>query len=104
MEKPIALITGASRGIGRAIAIRFAREGYGVVINYRANRAAAEAVRGLIEAEGGTAFVRGFDVAKQPEVDTAVQEVTGTVGPIQVLVNNAGIIRDHLLMQMPDAA
>jgi len=104
MEKPIALITGASRGIGRAIAIRFAREGYGVVVNYRANRAAAEAVRGLIEAEGGTAFVRGFDVAKQPEVDSAVQEVTGTVGPIQVLVNNAGIIRDHLLMQMPDAA
>jgi 3-oxoacyl-[acyl-carrier protein] reductase len=72
MDKPIALITGASRGIGRAIAIGFARDGYNVVINYRTNRAAAESVRDLIESEGGTVVVRGFDVAKRLDVEGAV--------------------------------
>ena len=104
MDQPIVLITGASRGIGRAIAIQFARDGYGVVINYRRNRQAAETVCDLIKQEGGTAVIRGFDVAKQPEVEAVVQEVIRSEGPIQVLVNNAGIIRDHLLMRMPDEA
>jgi 3-oxoacyl-[acyl-carrier protein] reductase len=104
MDKPIALITGASRGIGRAIAIQLSRDGYDVVINYRSNLEAAEAVRDLIEHAGGRGVVKGFDVAKQPEVEAAVQEITREIGPIHALVNNAGIVRDHLLMRMPDEA
>jgi len=104
MDRPIALITGSSRGIGRAVAIRLARDGYKVVINYHTRWDAAEAVRDLVLREGGQALIRRFDVAKQDEVEEAVKELTRTEGPIQVLVNNAGIIRDHLLMRMPDEA
>jgi len=104
MEKPIALITGASRGIGRAVAIQLARDGFGVVINYHTNQSAAEAVRDLIVSEAGQARIRQFDVARQQEVEEAVKEVTRTEGPIQVLVNNAATIQDHLLMRMPDEA
>jgi 3-oxoacyl-[acyl-carrier protein] reductase len=104
MDQSIALITGASRGIGRAIAIQLAADGFRVVINYRSNQGAAEALRNLIEREGGVAVVRGFDVACQQEVEDAVRELTRGVGPIQILVNNAGIIEDHLLMRMPDKA
>jgi 3-oxoacyl-[acyl-carrier protein] reductase len=102
MDTPIALITGASRGIGRAIALQLASDGYTVLVNYHENGEAAVAVRELIVSKGGAAVVRQFDVANQPEVEEAVKELTHTVGPIQVLVNNAGIIRDHLLMRMPD--
>ena len=104
MDKPVALITGASRGIGRAVAIQLARDGYQVVINYHTRQAAAEAVLDLIRREGHEAVARGFDVSKQPEVEEAVREVTGTVGPIHVLVNNAAIGYFHMLMQMPDEA
>jgi 3-oxoacyl-[acyl-carrier protein] reductase len=104
MEKPVALITGASRGIGRAVAIQLARTGYRVVINYHSNHEAAEAVRGLVRSEGGEVCVRGFDVAKQQAVEEVVKDLTRALGPIQVLVNNAGIIRDYLLMRMPDEA
>lgn len=102
MDKPIALITGASRGIGRAVAIQLARDGFGVVINYHTQQEAAEAVRKLIMGEGGQAVIRQFDVANQREVEEAIKELTQTEGPIQVLVNNAGIIRDQLLMRMPN--
>jgi 3-oxoacyl-[acyl-carrier protein] reductase len=104
MDKPIALITGASRGIGRTVAVQLARDGYGVVVNYHVNREAAEAVRYLILDEGGQAVVRGFNVALQQEVEEAIKELTKGEGPIQVLVNNAAVIQDHLLMQMPDEA
>jgi len=102
MDQPIALITGASRGIGRAIAIQLAKDGYGVVINYHTNREAAEAVRDLIVGEGGSTAIRQFDVAKQQEVEEAVKELTRTVGLIQVLINNAWTGQVHLLMKMPD--
>jgi 3-oxoacyl-[acyl-carrier protein] reductase len=64
MDKPVALTTGASRGIGRAVAIQLARDGYGVVINYHTTRQAAEEVRDLIQHEGGQAVVRAFTVSK----------------------------------------
>jgi 3-oxoacyl-[acyl-carrier protein] reductase len=104
MDKPVALITGASRGIGRAVAIQLAHDGYRVVINYHTRQQAAEAVRDQINRDGGESVVRGFDVSKQPEVEEAVEEVTRTVGLIQVLVNNAAIGYFHLLMRMPDEA
>lgn len=104
MDRPIALVTGASRGIGRAVAIQLARDGLAVVINYHTNQEAAETVRDLIRGEGGQAIVKRFDIVKQQEVEEAVKELTKTEGPIQVLVNNAGSIRDYLLMRMPDEA
>jgi 3-oxoacyl-[acyl-carrier protein] reductase len=100
MDQKFALITGASRGIGRATAIQLARDGFGVVINYHTNQKAAEALQDLIVGQGGQAVMRRFDVAIQSEVEDAVKELTKTVGPIQVLVNNAGINRDSLLMRM----
>jgi len=102
MDRPPALITGSSRGIGRAVAIRLARDGFGVVINYHSNQEAAESVRDLILREGGQAWVRGFDVSKPEEVEEAVKELTKTLGPIQVLVNNAGIARVRRLTTIPD--
>jgi 3-oxoacyl-[acyl-carrier protein] reductase len=104
VDRPVALITGASRGIGRAVAIQLARDGFGIVINYHTDQAAATSTEKLIIGEGGQAVIRQFDIAKQHEVVEAVKEVTRVEGPIQVLVNNAAIVRDHLLMRMPDDA
>jgi 3-oxoacyl-[acyl-carrier protein] reductase len=104
MDEPIALVTGASRGIGRAIAIQLARDGYAVVINYHRDHAAAQAVHDLIVEAGGKAHVCRFDVAHQREVEEAIKALVKGVGPIRVLVNNAAIIDDHLFMRMPDAA
>ena len=102
MNKPVALVTGASRGIGRAIVLRLARDGFGVIINYLANQQAAGEVLDHVTGEGGEAAVRQFDVSSQQEVEAAVKELTEAHGPIQVLVNNAGMIRDHPFMRMPD--
>jgi 3-oxoacyl-[acyl-carrier protein] reductase len=97
MSAPVALVTGSARGIGRAIAVRLAAEGYRVVVNYVANQAAAEEVRGLIESRGGACLVRGFDVSKRAEVSAALAEVMGALGPIGVLVNNAAAVRTTAL-------
>ena len=73
MGRPIALITGGSRGIGRAIAIQLARDGFRVVINYHTNQEAAESVREIIASEGGQGVIRQFDVANQHAVEAAVK-------------------------------
>jgi 3-oxoacyl-[acyl-carrier protein] reductase len=104
MNKSVALITGASRGIGCASAIQLAKDGFEVVINYHTGHDAAKRVRDLIIDGGGHATLRPFDVANHDEVEEAVKELTMSVGPIRVLVNNAAIIRDELLMQMPVSA
>jgi 3-oxoacyl-[acyl-carrier protein] reductase len=94
-------VTGASGGIGRAVAIQLARDGFEVVVHYHSRQAAAEATLEAIVGQNGAGVVRGFDVAKVDEVAAAVRDITRTVGPIQVLVNNAATIRDTLLMRMP---
>lgn len=98
-----ALVTGASRGIGRAVALRLAQMEIPVVINYQQNTAAAEAVKAEIEQGGGVAELLRFDVGRQEEVDRALDqwESSHPNDYIAYLVNNAGIRRDNLLFMMP---
>ena len=88
--KQVALVTGASRGIGRAIAAELAREGRAVCINYLERREAAEALAGQLQAEGFQAMAIQADVADRQAVETMVRTVEKTWGPVELLVNNAG--------------
>ena len=97
-----ALVTGASRGIGRAIALRFAAEGAFVVVNYAGNEAAAGETLAAIESAGGKAVLSRFDVGSAGEVDTAVKAIVAERGRIDILVNNAGVTRDNLLMRLTE--
>lgn len=96
----VAIITGASRGIGRATALAMAAEGANVVVNYASSSGAAEEVVAEITGAGGKAIAFQADVSKVDEVDGMVKEVKDKLGSIDVLVNNAGITRDTLLMRM----
>ncbi|NVB42504.1 3-oxoacyl-ACP reductase FabG [Pseudenhygromyxa sp. WMMC2535] len=89
-----ALVTGASRGIGAAIAEQLAAAGYGVIINYRSNHAAAQAVRARIEAAGGAVELAPFDVADADASAAALDELLASGKDIAVLVNNAGVSAD----------
>ncbi|MFN9645090.1 MAG: 3-oxoacyl-[acyl-carrier-protein] reductase [Cyanobacteriota bacterium] len=103
LEGQVALVTGASRGIGRAIALELAAAGAEVVVNYaRSEEAALEVVRAIEEA-GGRAWSHRADVALENEVEAMVGELVGRAGRIDVLVNNAGITRDGLVMRMKTA-
>ena len=102
LDGKTALITGASRGIGRAIAIRLASEGAAVAINYAGNAKAAEEVKSIIEAAGGKVMLVQADVSSAESVDAMIKEVVEAFGGIDILVNNAGITRDGLLMRMKE--
>lgn len=95
-----ALVTGASRGIGRATALALATQGAKVVVNYARSQEAAQAVVSEITAAGGEAVAIGADVSQADEVDSLIQETQKKFGQIDVLVNNAGITRDTLLLRM----
>ncbi|MCF8133124.1 MAG: 3-oxoacyl-[acyl-carrier-protein] reductase [Synechococcus sp.] len=95
-----ALVTGASRGIGRAVALELAANGATVVVNYAASAEAAEAVVAEITAAGGQAYALQADVSQEEQVDRLVTTVLERSGSIDVLVNNAGITRDGLLMRL----
>ena len=97
-----ALVTGASRGIGRSIALQLAEDGYNVAVNYAGSKDKAEAVVDEIKAKGVDSFAIQANVAKGDEVKTMVKEVVSQFGSIDVLVNNAGITRDNLLMRMKE--
>lgn len=98
----IAVVTGASRGIGRAIAIRLAGEGATVVINYNGSKEKAEEVKQEIEGAGGKATVCQCNVADFDQCQAFIQKVIDEFGRIDILVNNAGITRDGLLMKMSE--
>lgn len=97
-----ALVTGASRGIGRAIALRLAAEGAAVALNFAGNVAAAEAVRKEIESAGGKAILVPADVADETAATEMVEKTVEAFGAIDILVNNAGITRDSLLLRMKE--
>jgi 3-oxoacyl-[acyl-carrier protein] reductase len=96
----VAIITGASRGIGRAIAFALAQEGANVVVNYASSSTAAETVVQEITSAGGNAIALQADVSKTVEVDTLINAVMEKFNRVDILVNNAGITRDTLLLRM----
>ncbi len=97
-----ALVTGASRGIGRAVALRLAAEGASVALNYRAGREEAEAVASEIASAGGHAVVLQGDVSLAAEADALVNGAAESLGGLDILVNNAGVTRDNLLMRLSE--
>jgi 3-oxoacyl-[acyl-carrier protein] reductase len=101
-EGKAAIVTGASRGIGRAIAIRLAQEGASVVVNYHANAEAAEQVAAHIQSVGAQSVVVRADVAQVEDANRLVESALSSFSRIDVLINNAGITRDQLIMRMSD--
>lgn len=102
LENRVGLVTGASRGIGRAIALEFARRGAAVVVNYNKSSAEADAVCDQIRGAGGKAAPFQADVSLMPQAQALVKFTIDTFGDLQVLVNNAGITRDTLIMMMSE--
>ena len=100
LQGKVALVTGASRGIGRATALALAAEGAAIVVNYASSSSAAEDVVAQIEAIGGRAIAVKANVANSDEVDQLIAATMEKFGRIDVLVNNAGITRDTLLLRM----
>ena len=96
----VAIITGSSRGIGRAAALALAGEGAKIVVNYASSSDAADEVVQQIEANGGSAIALQADVSKADQVDALIKATMDKFGRIDVLVNNAGITRDTLLLRM----
>ncbi len=99
-----ALVTGAGRGIGRAIAMGLAQSGFHIIINYHSNQTAAAETRDAIVKSGGLAELLPFDVADFQACDAALKTVFASKDPLHVLVNNAGIRKDGLLAMMKEAA
>jgi 3-oxoacyl-[acyl-carrier protein] reductase len=97
-----AIVTGSSRGIGRAIAIEFGSQGANVVVNYLSNAAAAEEVGGAIEQAGGSAKIYQADVGNFEQAQALVKFAIENFGGLDILVNNAGIIRDTLILTMKE--
>ena len=102
LQGKVAVVTGGSRGIGRAIALRLADMGAQVAINYVSNPGAAQETVDMILAQGGKGGVFQFDVADRAAVEEAMAKILEEYGSIDILVNNAGITRDGLLMKMKE--
>ncbi|ACZ19329.1 3-oxoacyl-(acyl-carrier-protein) reductase [Thermanaerovibrio acidaminovorans DSM 6589] len=102
-HRRVALVTGASRGIGRAIAIRLAQEGFRVAVNYNSSEEKALEVVSQIEAAGGEAKAFRGDVSDPQAVAVLFKEVEESLGSVDVLVNNAGITRDGLILRMKES-
>ena len=100
MARRLALVTGGSRGIGRAIALALGKNGCDVAVNYNASAGAAEALCGELAALGTRASAFRADVSDRSQVEALFKAVEAGMGPVEILVNNAGITRDNLLMRM----
>ncbi len=100
LHEQVVLVTGASRGIGRAVALALAAEGANVVVNYASSRKAAEQVLAEITAIGSSGIALQADVSKADQIETLFKMVLEKWGRVDVLVNNAGITRDTLLLRM----
>ncbi|KAM2231075.1 hypothetical protein ACFX1S_015410 [Malus domestica] len=100
VEAPVVIVTGASRGIGKAVALALGKSGCKVLVNYARSSKEAEQVSKEIEASGGQALAFGGDVSKEEDVTAMIKTVVDAWGTVDVLVNNAGITRDGLLMRM----
>jgi len=100
LEGQVALVTGASRGIGRATALRLAKEGVKVVVNYTRHKDMAEEVVSVIKSSGGEAFAARADVGDREEALNLVQQVVDNFGKLDILVNNAGIVRDNVTVRL----
>ena len=96
----IVLITGASRGIGRAIALRLAEQEHKIAVNYNSHKEDAEDVLREINKRGSSGMIVKANVSKLEEVQEMIKEVENSLGPVEILYNNAGIISDSLLMRM----
>ncbi|MDP3480156.1 MAG: 3-oxoacyl-[acyl-carrier-protein] reductase [Desulfoprunum sp.] len=103
LQGKVAVVTGGSRGIGRAISLRLATMGALVYINYVSRSDAAEETKRLIESAGGNARILAFDVAVPEQIQTAFKQIVDESGRIDVLINNAGITRDGLVARMKEA-
>ena len=103
LQGQIALVTGASRGIGRAIALALGQSGAHVVINYKGNQAAAEETLSLLQAAKANGELSLFDITDEPQVEAAVKQVVEVHKSVDILVNNAGVTSDSLLMRMKSA-
>jgi len=102
LEGKVAVVTGASRGIGRAIALKLAEEGAKVVVNYSGSQAKAEEVVAMIQENGGEAIAVQASVSQTEEVTALMDAAVKTYGSLDILVNNAGITRDNLIMRMKE--
>ena len=102
LKEKVALITGSSRGVGRAIALAYAKEGASIVVNYTSNQTAAEEVVKEIKEKGGRATLFKADVAKVAEAEALVQKGIEEFGGLDILVNNAGFSRPAMLIKMSE--
>jgi 3-oxoacyl-[acyl-carrier protein] reductase len=100
LESQIALVTGGSRGIGKATVLTLARRGAYVVINYRGNQTAAEATLMELSTGGGRGELCQFNVANESEIEEAIKKIVDRLNKIDILVNNAGVTSDNLLLRM----
>lgn len=103
LENKVAVVTGGSRGIGRAIALEFAKRGAAVVVNYNKSPNEAEAVVNQIKEAGGKAASFQADVSDFKQAEGLIKFAIDTFGDLSILVNNAGITRDQLIMMMPES-
>lgn len=102
LNEKVAIVTGAGRGIGKAIALQFASLGAKVVINYRSSISQVEELLKTIQENGGEAIAIRADISKEEEAKKLIEEAVSHFGRIDILVNNAGITKDNLLMRMSE--